>query len=184
MPVDCVTLDIEEPTGVRRENWPVRWGVPFPRGVLRSSNAVRMLGPDGNECPCALKETARWPDGSVKWILIDIQVTLEPQGTARYRLEYSEDVVRTPVDSPLVVRDLDDRIQVHTGPLAFELSKARFALLEKVVHCGNSALADEGQRIWIRDGADARFELGAGETREVAVEAVAAFADHAANDLG
>ena len=170
MPVDCVLLDIEEPTGVCRENWPVRWGVPFPRGALRSSGAVRMLGPDGTECPCGVQETARWPDGSIKWILIDIQVTLGPQESARYRLEYGEGVGRVPVVSPLAVRDLDDRIQVHTGPLAFEVSKERFSLLEGVVHRGNPALAEEGQRIWIRDGAGARFELGAGETREVVVE--------------
>ena len=49
---------------------PVRFGVPLPRGELRSP-AARLISPGGGESAAQARVTARWPDGSARWVLID-----------------------------------------------------------------------------------------------------------------
>ena len=166
----AVPLTIDEPTGVRRENWPVRWGVPFPKGAMREACWVRLLGPDGREMSCEARETARWPDGSVKWIVLDFQVTLEAQESVSCRLECGEDVVRGKVESPLRVVDRDGEIRVDTGPLTFGVRKSRFDMLEDVELNGNSMFGKDGQWLWILDGDGGTYSLADGMVREVEVE--------------
>mgnify|MGYP005839769259 FL=1 len=49
---------------------PVRFGVPLPAGKLRSP-AAQLISPGGNEAAAQTRVTARWPDGSARWVLID-----------------------------------------------------------------------------------------------------------------
>jgi len=80
-----VTLRVESPVNVR--DWPVTSGVPFPKGALGSARNVRLL--DGK--PLQTTVTARWPDGSVKWLLLDFRHT---GGTAAYTLEFGPQISR------------------------------------------------------------------------------------------
>jgi hypothetical protein len=72
---------------------PVAGGVPFPLGVLDSVEHLRLAREDGGEVPCQATRLAVWPDGSVKWALID---TVLPAGQAKgLRLAYGAGVGRT-----------------------------------------------------------------------------------------
>ncbi len=57
---------------------PIRSGIPFPRGVLGSSDNLRLLAPDGSEMCVQAKTLARWPDNSVKAVLLNT-MALEKQ---------------------------------------------------------------------------------------------------------
>lgn len=170
MSVHRVPLRVEEPTGVRRENWPVRRGVPFPKGELDSADCVRLVGPGGEECPCEVRETARWADGSVKWVLLDFQVGIGPQETVVYELEYGEGVKRALVVSPLKVEESEEDIVVCTGPLELVVRRSGFGLLEQVRLDGREMLSEGGQRLWIVAGDGTRYELSRGMVKEVVVE--------------
>ena len=161
-------LTIEEPTGVQRQNWPVRRGVPFPREVLDSPDHVRLIGPGGDEHPCEVEEAARWPDGSVKWILLDFPVALDAQATDTYHLEYGDGVARAPLFSELEVRESSAAIHVHTGPLAFTVNRESFSLLEQVQLHGRPLL--QSQRLWVTDGGGMSFDLSRSAFLEVVVE--------------
>ena len=50
---------------------PVTVGVPFPRGVLRDDAFLSLLASSGKPVSLQLYPLARWPDGSVKWMLLD-----------------------------------------------------------------------------------------------------------------
>jgi hypothetical protein len=165
-----LSLRIEEPTGVRRVKWPVRRGVPFPKGTLDSADRVRLLEPQGGECDCEVREMARWEDGSVKWILLDFQVGLDPQETAVYELEYGKDVERAPVVSPLQVEESEEKIRISTGPLELTVKRNGFDLLEQVRLDGRKMLSEGGQRLWLVAGDGTRYELSGGTVEEVVVE--------------
>ncbi len=165
---DRLSLTIEEPTGVRRENWPVRRGVPFPKAALNSPDHLRLIGPGGDEHPCEVEEAARWPDGSVKWALLDFPVTIAPQATAVYHLEYGEGVVRAPLTSALGVRESATAIHVHTGPLSFTVNRESFALLKQAELHGRPLL--QSQRLWLTDGEGTAYDLSLSPAREVVVE--------------
>lgn len=80
-----VPLRVESAVNVR--DWPVTSGVPFPKGVLGSARHVRLA--DGK--PLQATVTARWPDGSVKWLLLDFR---HSGGTADYTLEFGPEISR------------------------------------------------------------------------------------------
>ena len=162
---------LEEPTGVRRERWPICWGVPFPQGALGSAENVRLLDPDGGEIPCAIRETGRWPDGSVKWILLQFQVSVGPQERATYTVEFGTGVVRAEFDSPLTVSDAEGEILVETGPLRFAVSKRRFALLDQVWFEETPMLRPgDAQRVWLTTPEGGTYRMAEDPSPSVAVE--------------
>ena len=71
-----VKLTVEEPAGAARQAWPVTSGIPFAEGELKDPQAVALLGDDGKRGPLQTEVLARWPDGSIRWLLADFQVDL------------------------------------------------------------------------------------------------------------
>lgn len=49
---------------------PVRFGLPVRPGTFRLP-AAKLISPDGGETAAQARITARWPDGSARWVLID-----------------------------------------------------------------------------------------------------------------
>ena len=76
--------------------------------------------------------TGYWADGSVKWLTVDFQATVETGGQVEYQLEYGNDVERNTWNTPLAVRDGAETVEVDTGPIRFSISKRRFNLFERV----------------------------------------------------
>ena len=124
-------------------SWPITQGVPLPQGELGSAENVRLLDDAGNEVPCQVAVTGRWPDGSVKWLLLDFDVTLakpaplprdptRPEPVARYILEYGTEVTRSPHPAPVAVAEQGDSVVVDTGAMKVELSRGRFGPFERV----------------------------------------------------
>ena len=69
----AVDLDIEEVTEHARRNWPVTSGVPMAPGQLRQGEQLGLARPCGTEIPLQWEPLVHWPDGSVKWALLDFQ---------------------------------------------------------------------------------------------------------------
>ena len=57
------------------ETFPVTGGIPIARGRLVDAKFVRLIL-DGQPVPVQTDTLAFWPDGSVKWLLIDFQVAV------------------------------------------------------------------------------------------------------------
>ena len=66
----------------RRE--PVTCGIPWPRGVLNDLDDLRLHNEQGRPIPLQVRALDRWPDGSVRWSLLDWQADI--RGAAVYRL--------------------------------------------------------------------------------------------------
>jgi hypothetical protein len=126
-----IPLMVKEPSGVERKSWPVTSGVPLPEGALRDPTCVRLLS-DGEELPLQTEVLSYWPDGSVKWLLLDFQVDLGANGQRRLKLEYGSDVKRSPVENPLQVQSDADATTISTGPMKMRLSHSQFRLFDSV----------------------------------------------------
>ncbi len=111
------------------QSFPVTFGVPFPRGALRSEMNVRLLE-NGAEIPAFVRKTATWerPDGDVRWLLLDASFRPGQQ----YALEYGAGVVRAEAKSDLRVEDGKDAVAVSTGPLRFVVSRTQPGLVHAV----------------------------------------------------
>lgn len=99
-----VELAVPNADGVVEARVPVTLGVPFPRGVLWSTDNLRLVDEAGREHPVQVDERARWSRyGSLKWILCDFTVDLDGAPLRMY-LEYGPAVERG-VSSPIRVVD-------------------------------------------------------------------------------
>ena len=124
------------PDGLGLDEWPVTFGVPFPRGALASADNVRIVTAAGQEVPAQIIRTATWhrPDGDVRWVLVDMAAR---RGT-QYFAEFGTEVARKAFPSPLTVSEGDAEIAVTTGPLRVTFSKGRSHLIDGAWLDGNA----------------------------------------------
>lgn len=131
-------IKLFERGGVARQADPVSVGVPIPRGALTGTDKLCVKDPAGNKIPAQFKVTAWWwptakyPDKekSIRWVLVDFQADVPPNGTAVYRLadEGGNPAPKTPVRTSR----RSGGLRVETGPLVFTLADKAFRLFETV----------------------------------------------------
>ncbi len=68
-----VDLMLWEPSGVNRPDWPITVGVPFPKGALDNPQHISLWDGD-REIAVVGQVLANWPDGSIRWLLLDFHV--------------------------------------------------------------------------------------------------------------
>ena len=59
-----------------RHGVPLTFGVPLPQGVARDDEAWTIVGGDGRQRAVQTRVLDRWPDGSVRWLLVDAQIDI------------------------------------------------------------------------------------------------------------
>jgi len=115
-------------------------GVPFAQGALRSDD-VLSVEIDGNPVPCQARPLSTWPDGSVKWALVDYVCTIPRQGQAEAELIAGQTPAERPTPShTLSVDETDSGIHVDNSVLSFDLRRDRFRLLEDLSLRGQPVL--------------------------------------------
>ena len=127
-----VKLTVEEPTGVERKGWPVTSGIPLAEGQLRDADTAALFAADGKEVPLQTEVLARWPDGSVRWLLLDFQGDLAANEAKTFSLHYGPDVKRGTVEKPVRVQREDDAVVIDTGPMRLKLPPKGYHLLGNV----------------------------------------------------
>ena len=117
-----VALTVGNPHSFALSDWPVTTGVPFPRGRLADLDRVRLMS-DDNEMAAQVSLAARWPDGSVKWLLVSFQAELPGGGQSNYQLQFGSRVDRKDAEKGISIQDTPDGISVDTGTLSFLVDK-------------------------------------------------------------
>ncbi|MHC4177883.1 MAG: exo-rhamnogalacturonan lyase family protein, partial [Planctomycetota bacterium] len=125
---DAATLriSVEEPTGVPRKGWPVTSGVPLAQGALKDAAAAALFTADGREVPLQTEALARWPDGSIRWLLLDFQVDLNAKQMKSFSLRCGEKVRRTPVDKRVRVLPEEGGVVIDAGAIQFSIAADGF----------------------------------------------------------
>lgn len=123
-------------------HWPVTRGVPMPVGMLRETDGLAVVDPDGDRVPAQFRVLGRWADGSVKWVLVDFQAKAGSSGTAAYNLtDDTVDEVPAPRQSAtdqstsytsVRVEETENDLHVDTGVLRFEVDRHRYRFLHSV----------------------------------------------------
>ena len=132
-------------------------GVPIPRGAVRDLGGWRLLGPEATTLPLQLAAAERWPDGSLRWLLVDTQVD-RPAGVTGLplTLEHRGSASDTPGGSAqLTVHQSGDTITIDTGVAQFQLSARAGCVIERCDTAAGAVLdhsalgiRGEGGRPW------------------------------------
>lgn len=96
MKQEGVVLTIVNPLNHDPKTEPVTSGVPLPEGVVKDVSELCLfqeaaIGKGGSEkestlAACQFTPLCKWPDGSLKWVLLDWQGDVGKSGSATYRL--------------------------------------------------------------------------------------------------
>ncbi|SVC56238.1 uncharacterized protein METZ01_LOCUS309092, partial [marine metagenome] len=153
--VTTVQAHIIEPAGVTRRAWPVTCGLPFAPGELRDASRIHVLDCEGRLLPACASPRAIWPDGSIRWALLDLQTDIDAQD--RLDLHVDTNGESSIPDTGLHAQVRDDVIDVLTGEMAVRVARSGPRLVRS---------ASRGQREYLRptdDGADLlAWERGSG----------------------
>ncbi len=133
---ESLTLTVGNPSDVARSNSPVSSGVPFPLGALGSSRAMRLLDSSGSEIPLQTRTLGRWPDGSVKWALVDFQTDVAASSKSEYTLEYGTSVSRQTFETPLRLFESDGVAIIDTGRLQIKWDRSEFGAFSEIMREG------------------------------------------------
>lgn len=145
-----ILAHIEEPTTVARHAQPVTHGCPFPQGALTDPERVRLRTDGGDELPLATTILARWPDDSVKWLLLDTQVSVRPKQALSLRIDYGEDRPRQNWPTALRVTTTATGLRVDTGAVTVDLNGSGPVLIEQA---GDLLATDGEPQMHLRDAA-------------------------------
>ncbi|NOZ21544.1 MAG: hypothetical protein GXP25_10700 [Planctomycetes bacterium] len=126
-----IPLSVIEPTPFARKAWPVTSGIPFKQGMLAPGGYVHLVNARGGHVPAQFEAMAHWPDGSVRWLLVDFQADTQPGKPTEYVLETSPN--RPPIKPPLpIATEEDGEIILDARVLRVPIDKKVFALFQNI----------------------------------------------------
>jgi hypothetical protein len=110
-------LQVTAPPGRGRE--PITCGVPWPQGTLPAGAHVELSDGRGQSLPLQTRVLDRWPDGSVRWSLLDWQADVSNSAMYRVRVLSGPEPV---LAAPTV------RAEYHQGAVVVDTGLMRFEL--------------------------------------------------------
>ena len=163
----AVELSVKEPAGAARAREWVTTGVPLAQGALSDAGKLRIVS-EGRSLPAQFLVEAKWPDGSVKWVLCTFPVTVAAGGEVKVTLA---DAGEAPPAGRLKVEDGAEAVVVDTGVIKVRIGKKAFRVLDEVAREGKLLLkqgAEDGA-VFSKTAAD-QFNAAAAEPEELKVE--------------
>ena len=172
-----IPLLLEENQGYVRRSEVVTLGVPLSRGAVTDVAPLKVLDPNGDPVLAQFEVLSTWPDGSLKWVLVDFLADCPSQGRRQYQLTSRGE--RSDA-SPLSVSQAENSVTVQTGPLRCVLNPHHFDLFGSIYldHDGDGEFSDDERithpqvspGILVQDTAERRFSSRWGKVESFEVE--------------
>ncbi len=129
---EWISLSVVEPTGIARTDWPVTSGIPIGRGELTDPGSVRLFTEAGKPLPLQTRLLGSWPDGSVRWLLLDFQATLAPHQRRIYQLTRLGKGDAPSISQPVASSRARESVGIETGRLRVEIPFTGFRMFDRV----------------------------------------------------
>ena len=124
-----VSLIVREDQGIDRVDEPLASGVPLSRGAVRDPADLRVYDSTGKAIPCQAHQLGLcWPDGTLRWALVQFRATVKADAAANYTLKTEPSASAVLPPEPASVTEAADTVTVNTGPIAFTVSRSDFRL--------------------------------------------------------
>jgi len=158
----AVPIHVEEQDGFGRAAEAVRIGVPLPRGLARDGAELIVVDGAHRELPTQTAVLARWPDRSIKWLLVDFVLGVGAAERSTVHVRRTRRAGSTA--GPLAAVASDDGVSVDTGVARFQIRKTHPGLFASV-SVADTTLVDG-------DGATVRLTTTDGSVLDLVAERV------------
>jgi len=145
-------LIVEASDDLERRFEPVTCGVPWPRGVLREASDLVMTDEARSAVPLQARTLDRWPDGSVRWALLDWRASVVDRAVYRAQVVPG---AKPGAEGPRVEVTSgpgNQLVDVSTGRATFRLGVDGVGLFESVAVDGVAAIDPTRTRLAVEDG--------------------------------
>jgi len=126
-PIPCIVRNPGLEHGRRRRE-PLTFGVPLPRGAVQPTDRWT-IHVHGVEHAAQTRDLDCWSDGSVRWMLVDSQIDVDPAGHETFELNCGV-VVPPPSASAIATVETSDGVTVETSAATFAVRRGTGILLE------------------------------------------------------
>lgn len=109
---------------------PFTYGVPISEGAAKKVSDVALLDAKGNPAPVAVQPMATWPDGSIRWALLDFSADFAPNEKSSWQLALGEAIATPAPAQPVLAESTAEGIQVSNGRLTATFRRDRFRLFD------------------------------------------------------
>jgi hypothetical protein len=167
------------PAVVPASGFPLTCGVPLPPSLLPRDQHLALRRNDGFAIPVQSRAIGWWPDGSVRWLLVDAVLPAHSADGEKVRAVASEAGKATDgaATDQLAIREVDRQVTIDTGPLHASLGRSPDILLDcvRIRDTGTCALTDVRLRMKVkRESADVPVVATTEQTRVVDLGPVSA----------
>jgi hypothetical protein len=128
----AVAITVRAPRYAEAASWPVRCGLPIPRGELTDPGRVAVETDQGERVASQARTLATWPDGSVKWLALDFRHRFADRSEGGYRVVYGNSVRPLADTDRVTIEPTADGLEVDTGAIRFRVPRSRFGIVEDV----------------------------------------------------
>lgn len=125
-------LFVLETSQVSRRGSLVTSGVPLPQGQVKEAAELSLSRQNGEQIPCQCTPLNHWPDGSVKWVLLDFRLDLDAGAEACLALSNEKPAAVFPRVTFLRCRSVRDGFAFRTGALRATLPRRAEHWIEDV----------------------------------------------------
>ena len=152
-------INFEETAEVERDREPVTFGMPVPMGLIMESSGLRMVDEEGNFVVTATMPLTKWVDGTIKWLLVDTQLSMPAKGKKRLTIYSGESGKETKEESserpsPFELHKSNGKIFVRSGEFEFQLDARKLIPFSQVVVAGQPLLNENASQIMLTDDLD------------------------------
>ena len=146
------SLTVAEPAGLAREDEPVRIGVPLARGLVKKCSEIGLYNGQ-DQVALQTSPLAYWPDGSLKWVLLNFFARCPPNGQNKYTLIVSQNgrVSQPAINKNMSIREEEHIFTVDTGGAKFVVPRDRLAPISSVVIDRTEILAANRSTVLLLD---------------------------------
>ena len=167
-----IPLTIDIPRGIESvENYPVRFGVPLPRGAAWDIKGLRLVDSSGREVPSQVETAGRWAaEGSIKWVLADALVSGK-NGDRIYMMPGERSAASIPSPGVTVTRQgRGEILEIDTGSARYTVAPEGSLIKEALFNGQVVAREGNGRGLYLIDQ-DGRLARASGREAVMKIEA-------------
>jgi YetA-like protein len=152
-----ISLIVEEPAGLERVHEPVTVGLPFSRGVVSDPASLTLTDACGRQLFLQSQPLSRWSDGSVRWMLLDFQASVNANAHGLFQIQTRSGQRKECQAPSLSIQESNRQIVINTRKATFVLNRQVCKPFDRVCLAGVDLIAGDGSSFRLTDEAGREY---------------------------